>query len=68
MHKHGVIDVDALVAEVDRARADYEMKRKEIIEAALKQQEKREPAYSIVHYRRRELIAAALALIMFINI
>ena len=42
-----MVDVDALVAEIDRARMDYEMKRKAIIEAALKQQEEHEPEYSM---------------------
>ena len=45
--KLGVIDVDALVVEIDRARMDYEMKRKEIIEAALKKQEEHEPEYTM---------------------
>jgi hypothetical protein len=35
-------------AEIDRARADYEKKRKEVIETALQLQEGREPKYTMV--------------------
>jgi hypothetical protein len=46
VRKLGVADVDAPMAEIDRARMDYEMKRKDIIEASLKQSEEHEPEYS----------------------
>jgi hypothetical protein len=68
IRKLGVADVDALMAEIDRARMDYEMKRQEIIEASLKQSEEHEPEYSMYIIGGRSRSPRHLRLVTFINI
>ena len=47
LRKLGVLDVGALLARLDRARADFERKQIAIIEAALKQEGGHDPEYQL---------------------